>query len=160
MSSRLAFDNHGRLIAIEADGTRWLVLGKLVVSTVGGSEMLFGWLGKSARAANSAGDGDAPRPYDSSYSRSTSLTLRSLRSQSRGGRPRIPSPATPSAASCCNSPRTATPLVESPGHGRGSGCAHEGVPGCAVYQRSDRSRPARRIAGTQPGTDEHLESLE
>jgi hypothetical protein len=63
-SSRLAYDNHGRLIAIEDDGTRWLVLGNLVCSTVTGDVILFGWLGTSGRPPTPREREEARPPYE------------------------------------------------------------------------------------------------
>jgi hypothetical protein len=51
MSSRLAYDERGRLICVDADGHRWVVLGNLVCSLVAGELVLFGWLGRSGRPA-------------------------------------------------------------------------------------------------------------
>jgi hypothetical protein len=63
MSSRLAFDSQGRLIAIETDGTRWLVLGNLVKSTITGDTILFGWLGRSGRPPTARERATAREPY-------------------------------------------------------------------------------------------------
>ena len=65
MSSRLAFDHHGRLVAIEADGTRWVVLGNLVYSTSSGEIILFGWLGRSGRPPTAREMAEARPPYES-----------------------------------------------------------------------------------------------
>jgi hypothetical protein len=63
--SRLAYDNHGRLICVDTDGHRWLVIGNLVCSTVGGDHVLFGWLGRSGRPATAREQAQARAPYSS-----------------------------------------------------------------------------------------------
>jgi hypothetical protein len=49
VGSRLGFDSHGRFVAIETDGTVWLVLGNVILSAVPGEPAVFGWLGKTGR---------------------------------------------------------------------------------------------------------------
>jgi hypothetical protein len=63
--SRLAYDHRGRLVCVDAGGHRWLVIGNLLCSTVGGDLVLFGWLGRSGRPATAREQAQARAPYDS-----------------------------------------------------------------------------------------------
>jgi hypothetical protein len=69
MSSRLAFDGDGRLVAVDTSagggGCRWLVLGNLVHSTISGDLILFGWLGPSGRPPSPRERAEARPPYES-----------------------------------------------------------------------------------------------
>jgi hypothetical protein len=63
--SRLAYDNHGRLVCVDSGGRRWLVIGNLLCSTVTGDLVLFGWLGRSGRPATAREQAQARAPYSS-----------------------------------------------------------------------------------------------
>jgi hypothetical protein len=73
VSSRLAFDPHGRLVAegtcLDLRGLRWVVLGNLVYSTSSGEIVLFGWLGKSGRPPTPRERAEARPPYENPKAR-------------------------------------------------------------------------------------------
>jgi hypothetical protein len=71
MSSRLGFDSRGRRVAVVTSsalatveaGHVFHVLGNLLLSTVSGDTVLYGWLGSSGRPSTAKERAEARTPY-------------------------------------------------------------------------------------------------